>query len=195
VSNKVQNYFDQTAIEFDAIHTEKRNWFDSAIDKVFRPGMQERFAYVINHNELHPGTSVLDVGCGGGKYGVALAQRGLVSVGIDFAPAMIDRARFRSKQAGVAERCQWLVGDVMQEQLEPADLVEVVSGGRLRRQERVQELGPTIEQRLRFESSRLGLRGWQDVVTGRHGSASLACPKRRVNSVYGRRTPSSLFHE
>lgn len=46
--------------------------------------------------EVPPGTSVLDIGCGIGRWSRRLARRGANVVGVDLAPAMIDEARRRS---------------------------------------------------------------------------------------------------
>jgi SAM-dependent methyltransferase len=54
-----------------------------------------------------PGQSVLDVGCGQGILGRALAAAGVGSVGVDASPSLIEAARAR---AGSFER--YLVGDV-----------------------------------------------------------------------------------
>lgn len=53
------------------------------------------------------GVSVLDAGCGSGRYAVALAQRGARVTGIDIAPAMLELARARAEAAGVADRCSF----------------------------------------------------------------------------------------
>jgi SAM-dependent methyltransferase len=44
---------------------------------------------------------VLDIGCGTGGHAVELARRGFEVVGVDLAPAMLERARERAEAAGV----------------------------------------------------------------------------------------------
>src|SRR5262245_31084791 len=51
---------------------------------------------------LTRGSRLLDVGRGAGREAVGFACAGLVVVGIDVAPAMIDRARERARAAGLA---------------------------------------------------------------------------------------------
>jgi SAM-dependent methyltransferase len=51
---------------------------------------------------LTRGSRLLDVGCGAGREAVGFARAGLEVVGIDVAPAMIDRARDRARAAGLA---------------------------------------------------------------------------------------------
>jgi len=60
------------------------------------------------------GKTVLDVGCGPGHYAVALARRGAAQVlGLDFAPGMLELARARAEQAGVAARCRFEAADFL----------------------------------------------------------------------------------
>jgi len=124
VSRQVSEYFHRTAADFDAIH-DRRGGCAALIDRVFRRGMRERYAYVMAAAAAArpPLTSLLDAGCGGGKYCVALAGRGLTALGVDFAPAMVDLATRRAQTAGVAARCRFLAGDLMTLTLQPADLV------------------------------------------------------------------------
>jgi ubiquinone/menaquinone biosynthesis C-methylase UbiE len=58
---------------------------------------------------LTRGSRLLDVGCGAGREAVGFARAGLSVVGIDVAPAMIDRARERAQAAGLA--IEFVVGE------------------------------------------------------------------------------------
>jgi SAM-dependent methyltransferase len=58
---------------------------------------------------LTRGSRLLDVGCGAGREAVGFARAGLEVVGIDVAPAMIDRARERARAAGLA--IEFVVGE------------------------------------------------------------------------------------
>jgi 2-polyprenyl-3-methyl-5-hydroxy-6-metoxy-1,4-benzoquinol methylase len=58
-----------------------------------------------------PGTRVLDVGCGVGRWSRLLASRGAVVTGVDLSGAMIAEAERRAAEAGVADRCRFLVQD------------------------------------------------------------------------------------
>lgn len=61
---------------------------------------------------VRPGTSVLDVGCGVGRWSRELASRGAQVTGIDLSPTMIAQAKQRAAAQGVAERCRFLVQDL-----------------------------------------------------------------------------------
>jgi SAM-dependent methyltransferase len=60
---------------------------------------------------IAPGAEVLDVGCGVGRWSRLLAARGAQVTGIDLSPTMIAQAKRRASQAGVIERCNFLVQD------------------------------------------------------------------------------------
>ncbi|HVW68314.1 MAG TPA: class I SAM-dependent methyltransferase [Steroidobacteraceae bacterium] len=57
------------------------------------------------------GARVLDIGCGVGRWSRLLALRGAVVTGVDISPTMIDEARRRAGDDGVADRCRFRVGD------------------------------------------------------------------------------------
>jgi SAM-dependent methyltransferase len=60
---------------------------------------------------IEPGTRVLDVGCGVGRWSRLLAARGAQVTGVDLSPTMIGEARRRAAAAGLADRCRFLVQD------------------------------------------------------------------------------------
>jgi 2-polyprenyl-3-methyl-5-hydroxy-6-metoxy-1,4-benzoquinol methylase len=121
MSDAVRRYFDRTSREFDSIHERSPLSVGGLVDRVFRAGMREREEYVLR--SLEPTGTLLDVGCGGGKYAVEMARRGMSAVGIDFAESMVAIARERARQAGVEPRCRFVAGDVFVLDLDPADAV------------------------------------------------------------------------
>jgi SAM-dependent methyltransferase len=60
-----------------------------------------------------PGTEVLDVGCGVGRWSRMLARRGARVTGVDLSPTMLQEARRRAEADGVAPGCVFLEGDVV----------------------------------------------------------------------------------
>jgi 2-polyprenyl-3-methyl-5-hydroxy-6-metoxy-1,4-benzoquinol methylase len=62
--------------------------------------------------DVKPGTRVLDVGCGVGRWSSMLAQRGAQVTGMDLSPTMINEAKRRAKANGVGDRCRFLVQDL-----------------------------------------------------------------------------------
>lgn len=94
---------------------------------------------------VHPGTRVLDLGCGIGRWSCRLAKRGASVTGVDLSPTMIAQAGARAAAQGVAARCRFLAQDlaaleldgrfdlilgvtVLQHILEPAALRAAVQG-------------------------------------------------------------------
>ena len=58
-----------------------------------------------------PGTRVLDVGCGVGRWSRLLAARGALVTGIDLSATMVEQAKRRAAQGGLSERCRFMVQD------------------------------------------------------------------------------------
>lgn len=62
---------------------------------------------------VRPEARVLDVGCGVGRWSRLLAARGARVTGMDLSPTMIAQAEQRAVRAGVADRCRFLVQDLV----------------------------------------------------------------------------------
>src|SRR5215475_10476665 len=74
--------------------------------------------------DVKPGTRVLDVGCGVGRWSRLLASRGAVVTGVDLSPTMIAQAQHRAQVEGVADQCQFRVQDLSHLDVEgPFDVV------------------------------------------------------------------------
>ena len=71
---------------------------------------KREIAFLERNDLLAPGRRILDLACGGGRHGVAMAQRGAVVTGIDLGPAAIAAARRRATRARVS--VQWVLGDL-----------------------------------------------------------------------------------
>lgn len=111
IERKVLDHFHADARRFDAIYEESKDPVTRFVDHVWRGVVRRRMDLTLERLGDLTGRSVLDVGCGSGRYCIAFAARGAARVvGIDFAPAMIDLARDIAGRAGVADRCTFLVG-------------------------------------------------------------------------------------
>ena len=62
--------------------------------------------------DVEPGTPVLDVGCGVGRWSIRMARRGAQVTGVDLSPTMVEEAGRRARLAGVGERCTFRQGDL-----------------------------------------------------------------------------------
>lgn len=94
MTDEVRTYFERSATTFDSLYDEKATWFWRHVNATFRRDIYERFLLTMEHVEKHHIKSVLDVGCGSGRYEVGFAELGVEEVlGIDFSEDMIDLAR------------------------------------------------------------------------------------------------------
>lgn len=117
VEDKVRDHFHDDAARFDAIYESKKGPVASFIDNWWRGVVQKRLE--LNVEKLRPfeGKKILDVGCGSGRFCLAFAHEGAAKViGIDFARGMIEIADKLANEAGVGDKCEFIVG------LFPADI-------------------------------------------------------------------------
>ena len=115
VGDKVRSHFHATAAEFDSIYTGEKGGFGRWLDHVLRWDMYERFRRTVGEC-AEPGLEVLDVGCGSGRFSVAVAKAGARHVtGLDFAEGMLGLAGKLAEREGVADRCSFLAADFMEQ--------------------------------------------------------------------------------
>lgn len=98
----VKDFFSGYAEDFDSIYGDgkPRNVFNKIVDKLFRQSMYERHKRTIDFLSNSDVKTVLDVGCGSGRYSLDLAKNGMSVTGIDLAQEMLDIATNNSNQAG-----------------------------------------------------------------------------------------------
>lgn len=113
-SKKVESHFHKTYKEFDSFYGEKKGTLSKIIDGIFRRSMRLRFEKVISDTAPYENKSVLDVGCGTGRYCITLALKGVKkSAGIDFAENMLKEARNRAENAKVEHICRFVRADFL----------------------------------------------------------------------------------
>jgi ubiquinone/menaquinone biosynthesis C-methylase UbiE len=111
VERKVQEHFHADARRFDAIYEDSKSPVTRFIDQTWRGVVRRRLELTLERIQPLAGRSVLDVGCGSGRFCIAFAEHGAARVvGVDFAPAMIDIANDIARRAGVQDRCEFRVG-------------------------------------------------------------------------------------
>jgi SAM-dependent methyltransferase len=100
--SKVSKFFHGYAGDFDAIygHTDKRNALGRWIDTHLRAVMRLRFEETLKHTAKKEIRSILDVGCGPGRYSTEFLKQGKDVVALDIAEGMLALAR---KSAGAME--------------------------------------------------------------------------------------------
>lgn len=125
VERKVRDHFHEDAERFDSIYRTKKGIFARFIDDYWRGVVQKRLEVNVEKLEPLAGKSVLDVGCGSGRFCFEYAKHGATRVlGVDFAPAMIDIANHLAKEMKVDKACEFRVGafpDIVKESDLPFD--------------------------------------------------------------------------
>ncbi len=108
-----QKYFDSVPKEWDAFYTHE-NKFKYAFNNFFRKALYERYRLTFEHCGDLSGATVLDIGCGTGRYSIESVKRGAKRVvGIDFAPAMIEFSQKIAREMKVADRCEFICDDFL----------------------------------------------------------------------------------
>lgn len=113
----VEQYFSRAASSFDSLYRqEKATPFARFLNRNFRRDIYERFILSLNHVRRHGLTTVLDVGCGSGRYAYAMAKLGVRRiVGIDVSPAMVELARSLTREVQSSQTSlEFVCGDFME---------------------------------------------------------------------------------
>jgi SAM-dependent methyltransferase len=112
---QVARFWNDIAAEFDSIYTgQNKNAFSRAMDHVFRKDMYQRYEWVMRKTGSVSGLRICDVGCGSGRFVTTLAKKGAQHVtGVDVAPEMLKIARNVVAQDNVADRCDFVLSDVL----------------------------------------------------------------------------------
>ncbi len=92
--------------------SEPDHWFEPIADHLgvaylrysFTKGTDQEIEHLVDELGLKPGMSVLDVGCGPGRHSIALAQRGILSHGVDISQTFIDLADGAAPPGATFER-------------------------------------------------------------------------------------------
>ncbi len=106
---------------FDAVYQESAPWDVGSA----QPALSALF------DEIPPEEPILDVGCGSGDLAIALAQRGLQVLGIDFVEAAIEQAREKAAAlpAEVARLVEFQVADALQPSQLQQSFASIVDSG------------------------------------------------------------------
>jgi SAM-dependent methyltransferase len=114
--DNVRMYFTDAAVSFDSLYAEEEaNALTRFMNRKFRRDIYERFLLSVNHVQKFNLESVLDVGCGSGRYAVALAQMGVKQIlGLDVSEGMIALAKSLAAESHSRSALKFVCGDFME---------------------------------------------------------------------------------
>ncbi len=116
-----RDFFDRYARDFDHIYDEGgKGVLARFVDTELRSEMRVRFEKTFEALMPLRGRSLLDAGCGGGRYVIPAAKAGASEVlGIDFSETMLALGRQKAAAEGVGDVCRFEVGDLLTYPLPP----------------------------------------------------------------------------
>jgi ubiquinone/menaquinone biosynthesis C-methylase UbiE len=116
-----RDFFDRYARDFDHIYDEGgKGALARFVDTKLRSEMRVRFEKTFEALTPLRGRSLLDAGCGGGRYVIPAAKAGASEVlGIDFSETMLALGRQKAAAEGVGDVCRFEVGDLLTYPLPP----------------------------------------------------------------------------
>lgn len=89
-TDEVRGFFDRYADSFDSLYDpSRRTLVGRLLDRLFRRVMLERFSTTLRYTADPRIQTVLDVGCGSGRYVTAFLSQGKEVVGIDLSADML----------------------------------------------------------------------------------------------------------
>lgn len=109
-TSEVKTYFTDRAKLFDS-HYEGETAFERRFNSVFRKPMFDRFVYTIEGVAKAKAKTVLDIGCGSGRYCVEIAKAGADVTGLELSTEMLKMAQARVQAAGVATKVKLVEAD------------------------------------------------------------------------------------
>jgi SAM-dependent methyltransferase len=92
-------------------------------DVVWVPMARERVEKMLDLAKLTPADFVVDLGSGDGVTVIAAARRGARAMGVEFNPDLVAFSRRQAQRAGVADRTQFVQGDLFQADLSRATVI------------------------------------------------------------------------
>ena len=124
----VKDFFSGYAEDFDSIYGDgkPRNLFNRLMDKLFRHAMYERYKRTIDFLNASEVKTVLDVGCGSGRYAIDLSRNGMNITGVDLAQEMLNIAESNSKKLGFNN--EFIVGSYLDVEIDKKHDAAILMG-------------------------------------------------------------------
>jgi ubiquinone/menaquinone biosynthesis C-methylase UbiE len=110
-----RSFFEGYAADFDHIYDDTgKGPVARFIDTRLRKEMRIRFEKSFEALDPLAGRSLLDAGCGGGRYAIPAAKAGASHVlGLDFSEQMLELGRQKAAAEGVGKVCEFVNGDLL----------------------------------------------------------------------------------
>jgi len=83
-------------------------------DVVWVPSPEETVKKMMEMGEITPKDFVVDLGSGDGRNVIAAAKLGARALGVEYNPDMVELSRRLAKEAGVADKAQFVQGDMFE---------------------------------------------------------------------------------
>lgn len=113
----VKNHFNKKAQAFDSIYSGEKSVIGNCLDKKLRWDMEKRFRRTLEECRDVTGKTIIDIGCGSGRYMEALQKKNpKMILGLDFAPNMISLAQKIMNKKKPGSPCRFVIGDFDQMQ-------------------------------------------------------------------------------
>ncbi len=110
-----RSFWNNEADAFERIYSHEKSKLSTALDRLFRRDMYERFVFTIENCKPIEGRRFLDVGCGNGLYSVEVGKKGAAEVvGLDISPVMIGRCRQSAEKEGLEDRVSFIPTDLLE---------------------------------------------------------------------------------
>ena len=110
---RVARYFSDHARDFDSIYERDKGLLRRLRDRLSRGTVVRRLSFVLDLAALRRPDTILDVGCGAGRFAIPLAKAGARVIGLDLASEMISLAKARAKAEGLGDGCVFLREDFL----------------------------------------------------------------------------------
>lgn len=122
---KEARFWDLQEDRIGSLYARPHDWrfVPKIADVIIRPRVKTLLRIIDGHKDRI--RTLVDIGCGNGWFCHAMAKRGIRSIGIDLSPKKIVTAQRMAQEQGIADRCEFVAGDVMEWQ--PAEKVDLLT--------------------------------------------------------------------
>jgi SAM-dependent methyltransferase len=141
-------------------------------DVVWVPTPAELTERMLDLAQLTPEDFVMDLGSGDGRNIIAAARRGARALGVEFNPDMVELSRRNAAQAGVADKAQFVQGDMFE-----ADISQATVMALFLLPDNLRKLTPkfaALRPGTRIVANTFGIDGWKPDDTFKMGDTCYA---------------------